>query len=94
MKVRVLCTCLLALALSAHAWAQAGGTSASGSLWGKITDETGAVLPGVTVTVEGPRLMGVQTAVSNEQGIYLRGVNYFCRLATTISAGEGPAKEC
>ncbi len=24
----------------------------------------------------------------------LRGVNYFCRLTTTISAGEGAAKEC
>jgi hypothetical protein len=24
----------------------------------------------------------------------LRGVNYFCRLATTIPAGEGSAKEC
>jgi len=24
----------------------------------------------------------------------VRGVNYFCRLATTISAGEGSAKEC
>jgi hypothetical protein len=24
----------------------------------------------------------------------LRGVNYYCRLATTISAGEGSAKEC
>ena len=23
----------------------------------------------------------------------MRGVNYFCRLATTISAGEGSAKE-
>ena len=26
--------------------------------------------------------------------IHVRGVNYYCRLATTISAGEGPAKEC
>ena len=26
--------------------------------------------------------------------VSVRGVNYFCRLATTISAGEGPAKEC
>jgi hypothetical protein len=24
----------------------------------------------------------------------VRGVNYYCRLASTISAGEGPAKEC
>ena len=24
----------------------------------------------------------------------VRGVNYYCRLTTTISAGEGPAKGC
>jgi len=24
----------------------------------------------------------------------LRGVNYYCRLTTTVSAGEGSAKEC
>lgn len=70
MRNRVLLVGLLALALSAEAWAQAGGTAASGSVWGKITDETGAALPGVTVTAESPRLMGVQTIVSNEQGIY------------------------
>ncbi len=70
MKARVAVLCLLALSVSAAAWAQAGGTSASGSVWGKITDQTGAVLPGVTVTVEGPSLMGIPTAVSNAQGVY------------------------
>lgn len=70
MKARVVVLCLLALLVSAAAWAQAGGTSASGSVWGKITDQTGAVLPGVTVTVVGPSLMGIPTAVSNEQGVY------------------------
>ena len=33
----------------------------------------------------------IQSAVKIEGGV--RGVNYFCRLATTISAGEGAAKE-
>ena len=50
---RVILMCLLALTLTTQAWAQAGGTSGGGSVWGKITDESGAVLPGVTVTVEG-----------------------------------------
>lgn len=67
---RVLVICLLALALSAEARAQAGGTAAGGSMWGKVSDETGSVLPGVTVTVQGPKLMGIQTAISNEQGVY------------------------
>ena len=69
-NVLVLALCLLALGVSAPVWAQAGGTSAGGSIWGKVADETGGVLPGVTVSVEGPSLMGVQTAVTNERGIY------------------------
>ncbi len=59
-----------ALGSGRSAWAQAAGTAGSGSIWGKVTDETGGVLPGVTVTIEGPALLGVQTAVTNEQGIY------------------------
>ena len=59
----------LVLGVSTLAWAQAAGTS-GGSIWGKVTDETGGILPGVTVTVESPALLGVQTAVTNEQGIY------------------------
>src|SRR5918993_1424824 len=42
----------------------------TGSINGTITDTTGAVLPGVTVTATGPAIMGAQTAVTNEQGQY------------------------
>ncbi|MBI1872736.1 MAG: TonB-dependent receptor [Acidobacteria bacterium] len=42
----------------------------TGSVNGTISDNTNAVLPGVTVTASGPAIMGVQTAVSNEQGQY------------------------
>ena len=42
----------------------------TGSINGTITDNTGAVLPGVTVTATSPALMGTQVAVSNEQGVY------------------------
>ncbi len=59
-----------ALALtSTMAWAQAAG-SIAGSIWGKVTDETGAVLPGVTVSVGGPAMMGRSVSVTNEQGVY------------------------
>jgi hypothetical protein len=42
----------------------------TGSVNGTVTDNTGAVLPGVTVTASSPALMGVQTTVSNDQGQY------------------------
>jgi hypothetical protein len=70
MRKLLVLVCALILGVSTQAWAQAAGTSASGSIWGKVTDETGGMLPGVTVTIESPALLGVQTAVTNEQGIY------------------------
>ncbi len=36
-------------------WAASASAQATGSIFGKVTDESGAVLPGVTVTVAGPR---------------------------------------
>jgi Carboxypeptidase regulatory-like domain len=42
----------------------------SGSINGTVTDSTGAVLPGVTVTATSPVQMGAQTSVTNAQGIY------------------------
>lgn len=42
----------------------------TGSVNGTVADNTGAMLPGVTVTATSPVLMGVQTAVTNETGNY------------------------
>ena len=42
----------------------------SGSINGTVTDNTGAVLPGVTVTATGPALMGPRVAVTNDEGSY------------------------
>jgi hypothetical protein len=50
--------------------AQGGGASQTGSITGKVTDVQGAVLPGATVTIASPALMGKQTSVTNESGIY------------------------
>src|SRR4026209_27223 len=41
-----------------------------GELVGKVTDDQGGVLPGVTVTLSGPAAMGSPTGVTNEQGRY------------------------
>ncbi len=52
----------------APAAAQTGQTF--GEVVGKITDDQGGVLPGVTVTLSGPNAMGTPTAVSGANGIY------------------------
>jgi hypothetical protein len=41
-----------------------------GELDGKVVDAQGGVLPGVTVTLSGPAVMGTQTATTNEHGQY------------------------
>ena len=42
----------------------------TGSIIGHVTDDSGAVLPGVTVTLKGDTIVGAQTSVANEQGFY------------------------
>jgi hypothetical protein len=67
LAVAVLVACLLA---STRAFAQGGGASSTGTINGKVVDTSGAVLPGVTVTVSSPAMMGVQTAVTSAEGQY------------------------
>ena len=43
---------------------------ASGEIFGRVTDASGAVMPGVTVTIAGPALITPQTTVSLESGAY------------------------
>jgi hypothetical protein len=50
--------------------AHAAAAQTTGGINGTVNDNTGAVLPGVTVTASSPALMGVQTTVTNEQGQY------------------------
>lgn len=56
----------IALALAAPAFAQ----RTTGGISGTVRDGTGAVLPGVSVSVSGPNIVGSQTAQTNEQGFY------------------------
>ncbi len=60
---------VLALA-TAPAFAQGGGASQTGTINGRVADNSGAVLPGVTVTIASPSMMGTQSVVTNDQGIY------------------------
>jgi hypothetical protein len=69
----VVCACVFLAAawsgaLNAHA--QGGGASSTGAINGRVSDNSGAVLPGVTVTIVSPSMMGSQSAVTNEQGFY------------------------
>ena len=62
----------------APAAAQTGQTF--GELVGKVTDDQGAVLPGVTVTLSGPAVMGTPTAVTGASNYNL---NYYGVTADT-----------
>ncbi|MCC7177186.1 MAG: TonB-dependent receptor [Acidobacteria bacterium] len=67
---RAMWALLLAIASVAPALAQGGGASATGTIQGRVSDEQGAVLPGVTVTATSPALLGEQTTVTSETGNY------------------------
>ena len=58
---------LLACSLSASVWAQG---SELGSIEGTVTDSSGAVLPGVTVTVTNLDTGLERSIVTNEKGLY------------------------
>lgn len=60
----------LALLWPSGAAAQGGGASSTGVITGRVMDGQGGVLPGVTVAISSPALIGTQTAVSNESGVY------------------------
>src|SRR5262245_63948639 len=53
---------LLALSFGSTAWAQ----GSVGNIYGTVSDESGAVLPGATVTLAGPA--GSRTTVTGGQG--------------------------
>jgi hypothetical protein len=67
MRFKVIVLTLVALfATSAFAGAQ----SQTGEVFGKVTDTSGAVLPGVTVTLTGPVLLQPLVAVTGATGTY------------------------
>lgn len=70
MKRSVVCgAVVLALGLGATAASAQTGQN-FGEIVGKVADQQGAILPGVTVTLTGPAIMGAQTAVTGATGTY------------------------
>jgi hypothetical protein len=68
--LRALAAMAVALAFASPAHAQGGGASTTGTIQGRVSDASGGVLPGVTVTASSPSLIGTQVQVSNENGSY------------------------
>src|SRR5687767_10484465 len=65
-RVRAGVLLLVSLGLAAPAAAQ----RTTGEIIGRVTDEQGAVLPGVTVTLTGAGVAGTPTVVTAETGTY------------------------
>jgi hypothetical protein len=63
---RVFAASLLALAVAMPAAAQ----RTTGQIIGKVADESGSVLPGVTVTLRGAAVAGAPTVVTSDTGVY------------------------
>jgi outer membrane receptor protein involved in Fe transport len=61
---------LLTLAVLSGVSSTAGGQTTFGLIEGRVTDATGAVLPGVTITVVNTRTGDTRTAVTNQQGLF------------------------
>jgi hypothetical protein len=65
-RTRALLILLLAIVWAEPAFAQ----RTTGEIIGKVTDESGAVMPGVAVTLHGAGVPGAPTVVSSETGVY------------------------
>ena len=91
---------VLLVAWSAPLFAQ----RTTGNLTGIVKDPSGAALPGVTVAVSGPNIVGTQSATTNDEGLYrlanlppgeyqvtftLSGFKSLTRRAVRVSVGAG-----
>jgi len=63
---RIVVTLIALLAMSALADAQ----QQTGEIFGKVTDQSGAIMPGVTVTLTAPVLLQPLVAVTSDTGTY------------------------
>jgi hypothetical protein len=66
-KTKILLVIMTCLSLLSFASAQ---ELQSGSIRGRVIDDTGQALPGVSITISGPALLGKVTAVTNADGFF------------------------
>ncbi len=71
MKRPLLVVCLVCALLTAVGIGPARAQQQTGTIYGRVTDQSGAAVPGVTVTLTGPVLLQPLTATSSETGSYL-----------------------
>jgi len=68
--VQFLSVAALLLFLSSGAALAQSTSATTGAINGKVSDATGATLPGVTVTISSPAMQGVRTATTADDGGY------------------------
>lgn len=93
----------LVLAIAVPTPARAQAQAANGNIEGTVRDASGAVLPGVTVTVTNTDTGAARSSISNEQGVYraillplgaytvvaeLQGFKRYEQTGLTLSAGQ------
>jgi hypothetical protein len=61
---------LAALAIALSVTSGSAAQQQTGEIFGKVTDESGAILPGVSVTLTGPSLLQPLTAITSETGSF------------------------
>src|ERR1044072_434112 len=99
--LRGILTSVFILSLASFAGAQ--GQAINGAIEGTVTDESGAVLPGVTVTVTNVDTGETRSVVTNDRGVYrapllplgayrisaeLQGFKKYDEAGISLSAGQ------
>jgi outer membrane receptor protein involved in Fe transport len=91
-SMRLITLAVLALTMALFTSSAFGQTSTTGSIEGEVVDATGAVVPGVTITVTSPNLISPQTAISNDEGRYRLPNLPPGRYNVVVEAGKGFAR--
>src|SRR5204863_6266638 len=68
--LQILGLTLALLLLTSGASVAQSVSATTGAINGRVTDNSGAVLPGVSVTISSPAMQGVRNAVTEQEGSY------------------------
>src|SRR5581483_3172260 len=70
-RIQIAVLLILSILIAAAALAQ---TATTGAIEGKVSDKSGAAIPGVTLEIRSPNLQGTKTDVSDAQGRFRFGL--------------------